>query len=113
MDIFYVILYSSEVKQEGDYGKNTDEEHPITQAEMKKEESLKGYIRNKQTFHRLIINMALAMNSDEDGIMNPEEKWKILFEDLIRFYENEDEEQESIWDTTLHLKGLYYRRTFS
>lgn len=80
---------------------------------MKKEESMKGYIRNKQTFHRLIINMALAMNSDEDGIMNPEEKWKILFDDLITFYENEDEEQESIWDTTLHLKGLYYRRTFS
>lgn len=93
--------------------KNTDEEHPITQAEMKKEESMKGYIRNKQTFHRLIINMALAMNSDEDGIMNPEEKWKILFDDLIKFYENEDEEQESIWDTMLHLKGLYYRRTFS
>lgn len=95
--------------------KNTDEEHPITQAEMKKEENLRGYIRHKQTFHRLIINMALAMNSDENGIMNLEEEWKILFDDLIKFYENEneDEEQESIWDTTLHLKGLYYRRTFS
>ena len=46
---------------------NTDREHPTTQAEMRKASEVAEFIGDKETFNRLIKDMARAMNSDEFG----------------------------------------------
>ncbi|MBD5452328.1 MAG: WYL domain-containing protein [Lachnospiraceae bacterium] len=103
--------------------KNTDAEHPTTQAEMRKSE-IEEYIGNKETFNRLIKDMAYAMNSAEKGY-KPEKDWKIYFHDFKKYYGDvaEDCEEEALFDNeeecdefadqTMHINGLYYNRTFS
>lgn len=97
--------------------KNTDSGHPTTQAEMKNADEVKDYIGNKQTFNRLIRDMAEAMNSSKEGGYLPEAEWKICFDDF-RKVNGED----SIWDETeeddmeeapVRIRGLYYNHTFS
>lgn len=102
--------------------RNTDSEHPTTQAEMRKDQDLSALMGHKDTFNSLIKNMASVMNSDEYGY-KPEEEWKIYFHDFKRYYDKLDsqiEENESDDDddkedvmSNMHLRGLYYNRTFS
>lgn len=62
--------------------KNIDKDHPTTQAEMR--ESLDDFMGDKETFNRLIKDMAYIMNSDEHGYKR-EENWKIYFHDFKKF----------------------------
>lgn len=93
---------------------NTDSENPTTQAKMRKDEEISEYIGDKQTFNRLIKDMARAMNSDEYGYKK-ESEWKIFFEDFKKYYgDNADDlEDDEIYNDTMHIVGLYYNRTFS
>lgn len=103
---------------------NTDREHPTTQAEMRKASEVAEFIGDKETFNRLIKDMARAMNSDEFGYKQ-EKDWKIYFHDFQKYYgddaEASDEEAEfdsdeaydAFADQTMHVDGLYYNRTFS
>ena len=103
---------------------NTDKEHPTTQAQMRKVPEVSEFIGDKETFNRLIKDMARAMNSDEFGYKK-EEDWKIYFHDFKKYfgdnaetYENEadfgsDEEYEKFADQTMRIDGLYYNRTFT
>lgn len=97
--------------------KNTDSSHPITQAEMKKADEIQNYIGNKQTFNRLIRDMAEAMNSSEEGGYRPEAEWKICFDDFRKVNgENsvwDETEEEETEDRPVRIRGLYYNRTFS
>lgn len=108
-----------------DYLKNnTDKEHPTTQAEMRKSSEVAGFLGDKETFNRLIKDMARTMNSDEYGY-KPEKDWKIYFHDFKKYYgddaEDFDEEADfgseeaydEFADQTMHIDGLYYNRTFS
>ena len=102
--------------------KNTDKDHPTTQAEMR--ESLDEFMGDKETFNRLIKDMAYIMNSDEHGYKR-EEDWKIYFHDFKKIYGDaaedydeeakfdRDEEYEGFADRSMRIKGLYYNRTFS
>ena len=65
--------------------KNTDSEHPTSQAKLREDEEIKEYIGGKQAFNRLIKDMANAMNTDEHGAYKKEDEWKIYFNDLIIF----------------------------
>ena len=47
--------------------RNTDGKHPTTQAKMRKDPAVSEYIGDKQTFNRLIKDMANIMNLDENG----------------------------------------------
>lgn len=103
---------------------NTDCDHPTTQAEMRKAHEVSEFIGNKETFNRLIKDMARSMNSDEFGY-KPEDEWKIYFHDFKKYYgdnaEEYDKEDESgsdegydeYGDLTMRIDGLYYNRTFS
>ena len=104
---------------------NTDKDHPTTQAEMRKSE-VAEFIGDKETFNRLIKDMARTMNSDSDGYgYKQEEEWKIYFHDFKKYYGNiaenngeetdadRDEEYDEFADQTMHIDGLYYNRTFS
>lgn len=92
---------------------NTDSEHPTTQAEMRKSPEVVNFIGDKQTFHRLITDMAHSMNSGEFGYKQ-EDDWKICFDDFKKycgdFEDNDDDEPDG---SVLYIKGLYYNRTFS
>lgn len=104
--------------------KNTDAEHPTTQADMRKSPEVAEFIGDKETFNRLIKDMARTMNSDEFGY-KPEEDWKIYFQDFKKYYGDDaedcdvetdfdsEEAYDEFADQTMHIDGLYYNRTFS
>lgn len=104
--------------------RNTDREHPTTQAKMRKDQEVSEFIGDKETFNRLIKDMARTMNSDEFGYKR-EEDWKIYFHDFKKYYGDDvedydgeanfgsDEEYEEFADQTMRIDGLYYNRTFS
>lgn len=101
---------------------NTDKDHPTTQAEMRKSSEMSEFIGNKETFNRLIKDMARTLNSAEHGY-KPESDWKIYFDDFKKYYgEGADEEEkdfdsedayDEFADQTMRISGLYYNRTFS
>lgn len=103
---------------------NTDKEHPTTQAEMRKSSEVSEFIGDKETFNRLIKDMARTMNSDEFGY-KPEKDWKIYFHDFKKYYGDDaedfdaeadlysEEAYDEFADQTMHIDGLYYNRTFS
>lgn len=104
--------------------KNTDAEHPTTQAQMRKSLEVSEFIGDKETFNRLIKDMARTMNSDEFGYKQ-ESDWRIYFHDFKKYYGDDaedygeeadfgsDAEYDEFADQTMHIDGLYYNRTFS
>lgn len=106
-----------------DYLKNnTDKDHPTTQAEMRKASEVSEFIGDKETFNRLIKDMARTLNSEEYGYKK-ESDWKIYFDDFKKYYGDDAEEEEEDFasedaydefaDQTMRISGLYYNRTFS
>lgn len=95
---------------------NTDQDHPTSQADMRKSEEISSYIGHKQTFNRLIKDLAQILNSDEHGFKK-EEDWNIHFDDFKRAYGdenlNEDDIEELIEQDSMHIQNLYYQRKFS
>lgn len=103
---------------------NTDKEHPTSQAQMRKAPEVSEFIGDKETFNRLIKDMARTMNSDEFGYKK-EDDWKIYFHDFKKYYGDtaetcgdeadfgSDEEYEEFADQTMRIDGLYYNRTFT
>lgn len=119
-----------------DYLRNhTDRNHPTSIARMRNDKRGRAYIGDKQTVNRLIKDMAHIMNLKEDinqdvntddgddaqGIeYKPESEWKLYFDDFKKFYGDEEryerddiEEYSSYMDNVMHIKNLYYNRTFS
>lgn len=98
--------------------KNSDSEHTVTQASLRRVPEMEKYLGDKETYNNTIVNMAKAMNTDEHETIKPEEQWKIIFKDFKKKYgdsapdtradDNEDEE-----NTTMRIRGLYYNHTFS
>lgn len=52
---------------------NSDQTHPVTQADMRRDEKLGSYLGGKEAFRELILNMVSAMNFD-DHDLRPKEK---------------------------------------
>lgn len=99
--------------------KNTDSEHPTSQAKMRQAEEIAEYIGDKETFNRLIKDMARAMNTDENGYDKPEAEWKIFFNDYKKYFgddadlELNGDDYEDYVETSMRISGLYYNHTFS
>lgn len=103
---------------------NTDKDHPTTQAQMRRAPEVSEFIGDKETFNRLIKDMARTLNSDEHGY-KPESDWKIYFDDFKKYYgDDADEDEEGtdfdsenaydeFADQTMRISDLYYNRTFS
>ncbi len=97
--------------------KNTDSENTTTQAKMRASKEITEYMGDKQTFNRLIKDMARTMNSGEHGYKK-ESEWRIYFEDFKDYHGDdadnlEDDESDEVYDDTMRIVGLYYNRTFS
>lgn len=99
--------------------KNSDSEHTVTQASLRRVPEMEKYLGDKETYNDTIVNMAKAMNSDEYGTTKPEEQWKIIFKDFKKKYgdsgldDAEAEDNEDKKKTTMRIRGLYYNHTFS
>jgi predicted DNA-binding transcriptional regulator YafY len=111
--------------------RNTDAEHPVRGLStlLKDCEALElsSYISQKDTFKSTVRNMAIALNSDADGHILPQDQWKLVYKDFLERYgatdENgsmEDEEDLEAPEGTPAkrtvsppVKDLFYRRTFS
>lgn len=82
--------------------KNTDIDHKTSRAIMEKDPVICEYLgKHKSTFNRLIRDMALALNGNE------EDSWRIIYDDYIR--QLRDFEVLN----SIHIKNLYYNHTFS
>ena len=99
--------------------KNSDSEHTVTQASLRRVSEMEKYLGDKETYNNTIVNMAKAMNTDEHGTTKPEEQWKIVFNDFKKKYgdsipnntETDDDKDEET--TAMRIRGLYYNHTFS
>jgi hypothetical protein len=96
--------------------KNSDSEHTITQASLRKIPEIKEYLGDKETYNDTIVKLAIAMNLEEHGA-KPEKEWKIIFNDFRKEYGESDFEDEEMDDfddkQSMKIRGLYYNHTFS
>lgn len=96
--------------------KNSDSEHTITQASLRKVPDLEKYLGDKETYNDTIVKIAMAMNLEEYGA-KPEGEWKIIFKDFKKIYGesslDENEENSDDEQTKMRIRGLYYNHTFS
>lgn len=92
---------------------NSDSEHTVTQAALRKNPEMEQYLGDKETYNDTIVKMAMALNSEEYGI-KPEKEWKLVFKDFTRrFGESSLYEDDSDDNQKMRIRGLYYNHTFS
>lgn len=98
--------------------KNTDALHTISQPQLRKE-GMNKFVRDKNTFKNMILNLTELMNFDEVGLKT-EDQWRIVFDDFKKHYspeiideENDGDEDDTEDSSVLKLKGLYYNQVFT
>lgn len=96
--------------------RNTDSEHTITQAMLRRVPGMVEYMGYKETFNDTVVNMAMAMNFKEYGV-KPRDEWKIIFEDFEGEFGDEseldDSDEELDNPPRMRIRGLHYNHTFS
>lgn len=98
--------------------RNTDECHPITQAELRRDPLMASCLGAKETGNDLINALAQGLNCDENDVPLPEEEWRIVFDEYRRQYgaaprdcEEDEDESETVGRT--RIRGLCYQHPFS
>lgn len=96
---------------------NSDSEHTVTQAALRRESEIEPYMGDKETYNDTIVKMAMALNFDEYGV-KPEDEWKLIFKDFVKKFGSEsldesDSEDEYDDNQTMRIRGLYYNHTFT
>lgn len=94
--------------------RNSDKEHIVTQASLRKNPDISPYVGDKETYNHTIVKLAEALNFDEYAV-KPEENWKIIFDDFKKFYGEDDFDDEDDFSdsSTMRIRGLYYNHIFS
>ncbi len=96
--------------------KNTDKDHPTTQAAMRKDPNVAEFLGAKETSNSYINQIALALNSGEDGALNKEKDWKVVFDAFTEVHgskKKKNAEAEYINIEKLPIRNLYYNQEFS
>lgn len=106
--------------------KNSDSEHPVSRAMMRRVPDLKRFADGKEAFNEAVFDIAMTLNSDEKGSIRPEEQWRIFYPSLSDIYgdgalEDDDDSLDEALETEkrkrkkphLPITDLYYRQTFS
>lgn len=96
---------------------NSDSEHTVTQAALRRESEIEPYMGDKETYNDTIVKMAMALNFDEYGV-KPEDEWKLIFKDFVKKFgaeslDESDSEDEYDDNQTMRIRGLYYNHTFT
>ncbi len=104
----------------------TDEKHRISLREL--EQALSDaegepFFGDRHTRAKLIREIALILNSDDEGHILPQKQWKLIYDDFKRLYgvyAPEDDPQifcpdldEDMDERGQRIKNLYYRREFT
>lgn len=90
----------------------TDIDHPITQAELL--EIVKGMypeddIYDRNTFSRDLYELAEMLNRDEEGNLQFEENWTVVFPGFASKYKNEICSKRRKKELQIPIKKLYYQ----
>ena len=104
--------------------RNSDSEHPVSRAIMRDVANMKKFADGKETFNEAVYDIAIALNSDENGSVLPQEQWKIFYQAMSNKFgdgneeeadDSRDEEPGSDQKKRIHLpiKDLHYRHTFT
>ena len=96
---------------------NSDSEHTVTQAALRRESEIEPYLGDKETYNDTIVKMAMALNFDEYGVKS-ENEWKLIFKDFVKKFgaeslDESDSEDEYDDNQTMRIRGLYYNHTFT
>ena len=95
--------------------KNTDKEHPTTQAAMRKDENVSAFLGAKETSNSYINQIALALNSNENGELLKEKDWRVVF-DAFSYVHGSKKSKTPVEYTSidkLPIRNLYYNQPFS
>lgn len=89
---------------------NTDSGHTITQAELRRDKEISGYLGSKDTFNKMMQNLTLALNTDSNEEIKPEEEWRLVYKAFSNFYGDSDSEA----DIDLNfVRDIYYNHIFT
>lgn len=98
---------------------NTDKNHPTTQEKMRCDDrypEMDEYMGDKQTFNRLIKDMAKYYNTEDDDFKD-EKDWRIHFKDWKKMYDEGEGLQYADEDSreliSMRISDLYYSGPFS
>ena len=94
--------------------KNTDKDHPTTQAAMRKDETVSQYLGAKETSNSYINQIALALNSD-NGELLKEKDWRVVFDAFSSVHGSKKSKTPVEYTSIdkLPIRNLYYNQAFS
>lgn len=95
--------------------KNTDKDHPTTQAAMRKDENIAEYLGAKETSNSYINQIALALNSGSDGTLLKEKNWRVVFDAFTEVHGAQKSKITTEYTNIekLPIRNLYYSNSFS
>ncbi len=89
---------------------NTDKNHTITQAQLRNDLRISDYIGSKSTFNSMMQNLAIAINTDINDNIKPEEEWRLVYRAFRNFYGESDDFED---DDPRFVKDIYYNHIFT
>ena len=98
--------------------KHTDENHKMSQAQLRRQDELKECLGTSETFNEYINTIASTVNSDASGKILDEVEWKVVF-DAYKMKNGkgseyvDDAEIPRDNNDQLKVKNLYYQHEFS
>ena len=95
--------------------KNTDKNHPTTQAAMRKDEKVSQYLGAKETSNSYINQIALALNSNDNGELLKEKDWRVVFDAFSSVHGSKKSKTPVEYTSIdkLPIRNLYYNQAFS
>ena len=88
--------------------KNTDKDHPTTQAAMRKDNSVADFLGAKETSNSYINQIALALNSGEDGALAKEKDWKVVFDAFTEVHGSKKKKSADVEYTNIEIERIDY-----
>lgn len=86
--------------------RNTDKNHPISQAELLRAGGEDHIFGAKATLKKNIVFLANLLNTDEHGIPKPKEERRLIYKGFDEFIESDEE-------MPMDVTGIYYNHVFS
>lgn len=101
---------------------NSDREHPVTQASLRKVEELERYMGGKETFREMLLNMVGAMNFAEHDV-KPKAERPLCYKEFESVFgdagddgseaDRDDSEEDDFDWRDMRITGLHYQHIFT
>lgn len=94
---------------------NTDSKHTITQAELRRDPQICGYLGTKASFNKLMQELTVAINTDASDELKAREDWRLVYKSFSSFYNEDctDDSDDNNSCDTRFVKDIYYNHIFS